>query len=239
MPTLFLKMYTSLDFPNTNLIQVFQELQETFNCIFKFDTINQKIDIVEMDPTKIGQNQGLYISNGNFIKSLSKNIKYDEVKTRLFVYGKDNVSIQSISPTGQPFLDNFDAFKNTKFMTQGLIDALDAYKTKVENYNPNFEPLLTQLQQANQVMEDLINADHPSDLNLKGLVALERALSIVQTQIDVKVEELAIIKKSIESATGTDLEDMYADMRSIQSAIEMYDNEKANINILIRKNGLK
>ena len=227
-------VHRALDFPNTNLIQVFQELQKTFNCIFKFDTINQKIDIVEMDPTKIGQNQGLYISNGNFIKSLSKNIKYDEVKTRLFVYGKDNVSIQSISPTGQPFLDNFDAFKNTKFMTQGLIDALDAYQIKVENYNPNFEPLLTQLQQANQVMEDLINSDHPSDLNLKGLVALERALSIVQTQIDVKVEELAIIKKSIESATGTDLENMYADMRSIQSAIEMYDTEKANINALIK-----
>ncbi|NMA68154.1 MAG: hypothetical protein GX958_01900, partial [Desulfitobacterium sp.] len=226
------EVYRALDFPNTNLIQVFQELQKIYNCIFMFDTINQKIDILKMDSQKIGQNKGLYISDGNFIKSLSKNINYDEVKTRLFVYGKDNISIQSISPTGQPYLDNFDTFKNTKFMTQDLIDALNSYQVKIENYNPDFEPLLTQLQEANQVMENLINADD-IDVNNKGLVALERALSNVQTLIDVKTEELAIVRKSIESATGTDLESLYADMKSIQSALDGYETEKENINTLI------
>lgn len=232
-------IYRSLNFSNSNLTQVFNDLQRTYGCVFKFDTIKQEMNIYSIDKM-MGQHRGLYISDGNFIKNISKDINTDEIITRLYIYGKDNISIQSISPTGQPYIDNFNYYKNTlnkngqpKYMTQGLIDALDNYYTKVENYNPDFEPLLIRLQEANAVMEDLINADHIDDLNQKGLVALERYLSNLQTLIDVKTEEIAIIKNQINKATGENLIGLYDDLRATESALDSYNTDKDNVNNLI------
>lgn len=225
-------VHRALDFSNSNLLQVFQELQQTFGCIFRFDTVKQKIDIYAIENV-MGQHRGLYISDGNFIKDLSKTIKYDEVKTRLYLYGKDNISIQSISPIGQPYIDNFDAYKSTKYMSQELINALNTYQTKVEGYNPDFDPLLISLQEANIVMEDLHNVDHIDDLNQKGLIALERHLSNLQTLIDVKVEELAIIQKQVNMATGEHLTTLYSEKKNIQTVLDGYEIEKYDVNNLI------
>jgi hypothetical protein len=163
---------------------------------------------------------------------MSKNIEYDKIKTRLFLYGKDNISIQSIHPTGQPYIDNFSAFKTTKFMTQELIDGLNAYDLLVENANPNFIPLLNQLQTKNAELEELYNKDD-SVLENKGLVALRRELSLVQTNIDTRVANLAIIRETILGAEGTDLSGLHTQMRTIQTEIDGFESHKTNINSLI------
>ena len=113
--------FRHLSFSKATYLQAFQEVQKSFGCLFKYDTINKVIDIYEV--TQLGKNQGLYISNRNFISNLSQTINHDEIKTRLNIYGRDNISIQSINITGQPHIDNLDFFKNTKYMSQGLIDS--------------------------------------------------------------------------------------------------------------------
>lgn len=230
----------ALNFSNSSLIQVFQELQKTYNCVFKFNTITQVIDVESAinydlnveDIANSPQYKGLYISDENFIKNMSKNIEYDKVKTRLFLYGKDNVSIQNIHPTGQPYIDNLSTFKTTKFMTQELIDGLNAYELLVQNANPNFAPLLNQLQTKNAELEDLYNKDDDIIAN-KGLVALKRELSLVQTNIDTRVANLAIIKETIAGANGTDLSELHTQMTTIQIEIDEFEALKSNINSLI------
>ena len=147
-----LAKHRHISFAKATYLQAFQEIQKTFGCLFKYDTINKVIDIYEV--TQLGKNQGLYISDRNFINSLSQTINHDEIKTRLFLYGKDNISIQSINVTGQPYIENFDFFKNTKYMSQGLIDSLNRYEEYIATKDGVFRGYLTELETLNSNLLD-------------------------------------------------------------------------------------
>lgn len=220
-------VHRALDFSDSNLLQVFQDLQTIFKCVLTFDTIEQKINIYDVE-SKLGQDKGLYISDYNFIREIDKTIKSDDIKTRLYLYGKDNVSIQSISSTGQPYIDNFDFYKTTKYMTQDLIDALDSYDDKISNIDPNFKPLLKKLKLANEEMEVLLNFDH-QEIEQKGLVALNRELSIIQSSLDVKIQERGIKKDAINKADSGQLTTLQAELNAINKEIEKLSSEKDEI----------
>jgi len=213
-----LTKHRALEFYDSNLIQVFQTLQETYNCIFKFDTIEQTVSIYSVDNI-LGEHRGLYISDENFIKEISKDINYSNIKTRLYLYGQDNISIQSISPTGQPYIDNFDSYKNTKFMSQELIDTLNKYEAKIESYQGQFSDLLQQLDEANEVLDELYNADS-DNIHEKGLVALKTYLTILQNSIDTKIEEIATIQELIKEAEDEELQELH------ETLIELMDEKK-------------
>src|SRR5690606_20954538 len=87
------------------------KVQSTYDCVFEFDTINNEINVKKF--SSIGLNKGLFISDKNYIKSLEQEINFDEVVTRLNLYGKDNMSIHSVNVTGQSYIDNLSFFRNT------------------------------------------------------------------------------------------------------------------------------
>ena len=62
------------------------KVQSTYDCVFEFDTINNEINVKKF--SSIGLNKGLFISDKNYIKSLEQEINFDEVVTRLNLYGK-------------------------------------------------------------------------------------------------------------------------------------------------------
>lgn len=145
-----LTKYRYLEFPKATILQAFQEVQKTFGCLFRFNTKEKIIDVYEA--VQLGTNKGLYISDKNFINSLNQTINHDDIKTRLYLYGKDNVSIQSINITGQPYIENYDFFKNTKYMTQSLIDALNDYESYISNKEGVFNGYLSQLNTLNDTL---------------------------------------------------------------------------------------
>ena len=112
-----LNKYRYLSFSKSTYLQALQDVQQTFGCLFRFDTINKVIDAYEV--AQLGKNQGLYISDKNFLNSLSQRINYDEVKTRLYLYGRDNISIQEINVTGQPYMKTL-VFQKYKIYDTGL-----------------------------------------------------------------------------------------------------------------------
>lgn len=230
-------IYRSLEFSNSNLIQVFSELQKTFDCIFTFDTINQTIDVTN-SKSMMGEDRGLYISDNNFIKNIMKDTQSDGIITRLYLRGKDNISIQSISPNGQPYLDNFQYYENTKYMSQGLIDSLKAYREKIDKYNPDFSPLFNDLTTANGGMELLLNADG-DELEDKGLKALEREVNQIQTLIDIKVEEISILKNTINNADGVELSELHKRKKIAQSQLEELTTKKEEVDAFIKSKKAK
>ena len=82
--------------------------------MFEFDTINNEINVRNF--LLFCLNKGLFISDKNYIKSLEQEINFDEVVTRLNLYGKDNMSIHSVNVTGQSYIDNLSFFRNTDYM---------------------------------------------------------------------------------------------------------------------------
>ena len=230
-----LTKYRSLSFPNSNLLEVFQTLQTTYNCIFKFDTINQTIDIIDFDDA-VGQNKGLIISDENFITNLQKTINSDEIKTRLYLYGENNVSIQGVNITGKPYIDNFSFYKNDKYMSTALQAALDDYDAAVQLWQPDLNNKLADKNAINAILENCSNSLNPiidessNEIAYAGLIKLNTDLSIKQTTIDVKVEEKSIKQATITNTTDEGLlTQLHNELVIIQDTLDVLENEKTFI----------
>lgn len=123
--------WRTFDIANKNLYEFLKnDVQKSYNCVVYFDTVNKNINLKKV--TSIGENKGLYLSEKNLIEKYQKQILSDEVVTRLYVYGADGISIRSVNPLGKDYIQSFDYYKNTDYISQGLIDALDAYEEMLE-----------------------------------------------------------------------------------------------------------
>ena len=76
-----------------------------------------------------GRDTGLYLHEKNYIAKFSEVSDTDEMATRLYVYGKDDLGINTASEnySGQPYIEDFSYYRNEKYMTDELLNALDRY----------------------------------------------------------------------------------------------------------------
>ncbi|MGE5438063.1 MAG: hypothetical protein ACM3O3_12690 [Syntrophothermus sp.] len=157
--------YRTFDISEQSLLDVVRTVEGMYNCVFFFDTMSHSISI--KDYTELPSETGLIVSGENYLKNIKENIKIDEIITRLYVTGKD-ITIAGVNVTGQQYLDDFTYFKSTDYMSQGLIDALDAYNVKKDSYTATY-------------------AGYQSDLTTKQgeLSTLTQELSDLQTQLIV------------------------------------------------------
>jgi hypothetical protein len=135
-------VYRTFDISEQSLLDVFKTIETLFNCIFFFDNINNDIQIKHIDD--LDGETGIIISGENYIKDITEQIKIDEIVTRLYVDGKD-IDISGVNITGQPYLDDFSFFKNTNYMSQDLIDALNDYDTLKSGYAGTYSGYLSSL----------------------------------------------------------------------------------------------
>ncbi len=223
-----LNKYRGFDIVDGNLLSFFQEIQKAFGCVFQFDTINKTINIYELN--QLGQNKGLYISDENYIKSLIKNKDHENIKTRLYLYGKNGVSIQSINITGLPYIENYTYFKNLKYMSQSLIDALNNYESLIDSKQGQFEGYLTQLEALNAQLGDRNDE----------LVQLETELKIIEQNIDIAIadrqpisdlntqktnKEAQIASKKTEITTiNNQISNVYTNINNLRNQIKLENN---------------
>jgi hypothetical protein len=125
----------SLDITGDNSILNFilTTLVETYNMLPIFNTNNRTIYIYS--PEEIGKTIDqdiLRVSYNKYLKSMGLTQEDSEFTTRLRVKGKDNLTINSITPTGQPYLENFDYFLNGYEYTVS-----ETPTPIVMNYSPN------------------------------------------------------------------------------------------------------
>lgn len=197
------KMRT-FDYSEGNIYSFFNKLQESFCCVFKFDTINRSIDVhdltvypvcpkchksdflvfydntlecynpdcyIDVDEKNVcmfdsdstmniidkngnkrtvlakngekanwltylyGRDTGLYLHEKNYIDKFNESGNTDEMATRLYVYGKDGLGINTATEnfSGQPYIENFNYYRNDKYMTPELLEALDRYDELYDN----------------------------------------------------------------------------------------------------------
>lgn len=193
------------------------DIQEDFNCVFKFDTINKviSVDCVKHAITKTD----IYVSFSNLLKDITIN-QSEGVTTALEVYGGDGLNINSVNPLGTSVIYNFSHYKNTKWISQSTIDKLTAWENRVESQQVPYANLLTQhkekntqlitfktelydLQQKEKSINDIIStriSDNQSysDLN-KQLTDIRNKIISKATQISNKESELKLINASMKS----------------------------------------
>jgi len=168
--------YRSFDISEKSLFEfLINDVQKAYECIFLFDTLTKTISVKTIDDLQ--GNKGLYISEDNYIKSINKKIKNDEIKTRLYCYGND-ISIAEINPTGVPYIENYTFYKTLEYMSQELISALNAYEENLDFNSQTYADLLNDL---SILGEELIILNN-------DLTDSKTALTIIETNLDIAIK---------------------------------------------------
>jgi len=148
-------MYRQFSFTSQTALDCIYDIANTFSGLITFDTVNLKVNLYNID--NFGLDRGLEFKYGKYIQTINNTINPDNFATRLYIYGKDNVSINEVNINGSPYIENLQYFlypferdqdkivlKHSDFMSDSLCNALLDYNILTENNELTFSNLLTQ-----------------------------------------------------------------------------------------------
>lgn len=133
-----------LSFSEENILEVLNKIQEAWNILFEYDTINRIIKIRTQEMFEDTPNGVL--SDESFITTLSREIKGSEIKTRLFLYNLngDGVTAERMAH-GQPYIEDYSYYINNGYLTPHLVSALNTYITTLNTLQTQTFSKWTQL----------------------------------------------------------------------------------------------
>lgn len=118
-------------------------VQSTYNCLFQFDTLNKKINIIDVNSEV--EHLPIYLSLDNLIKDIDIGDLNDEVVTALAGYGADNLTIAEVNPNGGTYVYNLDYFATNGDMEDDLVACWNRYKATIEQYQEIYKTLRTDI----------------------------------------------------------------------------------------------
>lgn len=216
------RVYRSFDVTNKSWLDFLKnDFQKAFGCIVTFDTINMLINVY--GSKTLGSNRGLYISDENYLKEITKDTDHKEIVTRLSATGNQDITFESVNPTGQDFIEDFSFYTgkdydNTDYFPKSLLDSLKYYETVTI---PSKKPILDTLR---------------TNLNTE-----RENLGKIQNQIATANYELASIQDTIDvcQQTGTDYSTSLTAKTAKESEISTLNSSKTtcenNINNILNQ----
>lgn len=184
---MFDAMFRSFDSgSDSNILENIFTVAETYGALIVWDTINRKISF--KDATENGKFRGMTVNYGRLLQSIKKIRTTDEMVTRLYVEGSEGLSMQSLNPTGQRYLEDFsyfiypferDANKNTikqsHFMSDGLCHALLDSEVLIAQKTPSIRVLT----------EDLLGKQSSLVIEKSTMTELELQLDTILGLLDI------------------------------------------------------
>jgi len=174
--------YRVFEITEASVLEVIRTIENLYNCIVFFDNYNYTIQVKTYD--ELPANTGLIISAENYMKSFNQDIKVDEIITRLYVEGKDLITISSVNITGQSYIDDFTYFMTTDYMSQSLIDALEAHDALKDSKGTEYATLQSNLSTAQSELDALYVIDEGLNTELENLQENEDSCIKRDTLID-------------------------------------------------------
>lgn len=229
--------YRQFDVSSSTKLDFLYSIATTFEGTVTFDTVNKKVNIYKED--EISLYKGFIISYGKYLNTVNQDIDADQIVTRMHVKGNNNLTINSVNPTGQDYIDDFSYFlypfsmdvngnvlTSSYYMDDDLAKALVNYNSYASSKKDSFAQLL-------------------SDLSVK-----QSSLTTEQTKLDTLKSDLQLILDDIEanktaglpindlltqqSQKTTDITNEETTIASIQSDITSINNQITDL-----KNDLK
>lgn len=195
--------YRTFEVSDENLYNFIKgTVQNSYNCIFDFDTYNRRINVKDASST-VATNP-VYISNTNLAKEISVEENTENIVTRLDVNGAEGVNIRDVNPSGSNQIVNLDYFMNTDNFTQALIDKYYAWKESYENYQLPYYNL--SVEYALQIMRKTTEQ--------AALVELESERTVLENEQAVIIQGIARDLKP-----QSDLDDVNARLAAKQEEI--------------------
>jgi len=192
----------------TKLEFINNQISDKFKLLAQFDTTNRVINFYETD--EFGINDGLRLTDKNYLRTITQSEDDEEFCTRLSVYGQDGLSIQRVNPINTPWIEDYSYFlypfirdelgnitSHSDYMTDNLCNAILDYKLA--------------LTQSALVHTDL----------LAQLSALQITLTTLSNEMKVLTDALKTIEDNIESekSLGHSVTTLLADLAAQQLLI--------------------
>lgn len=130
--------FISVEATNENVLNFMKMLQEQFECVFKYDTINKIINCYSKK--NIGEDKPIELSYDTNV--ISVNITPNsEVPNCLAVEGNDGLSISDVNPYGGDYLYNYKWYIDNDFLPEEVVIALEKYNELLETKQKEYETL--------------------------------------------------------------------------------------------------
>ena len=176
-------------------------LQDSYGCVFLFDTRRRQIHIYDMD--KAVTNVPMYLSKNNLLMNQGIDELSDEIVTCLSVYGAEDTSIASVNPLGGDKMYNLNYFIEIGDINATIGDKWKLWQENYDTYQSIFAALFSQYY-SNLL---IYNTQNSLLVDLQGeLSALEHVLDTYKTDVDgdhskeIAAQNEAIEKKKAEVA---------------------------------------
>ena len=209
--------YRTFDVSNENLYNFIKgTVQEAFNCIFEFDTLNRVVNVRDAD-AEPSQKQ-VFISRDNLAKDIVVKEETDDIVTRLDVSGADGVDIRDVNPTGTNQIINLDYFMNGGFFSAALVSKYNAWKTLISNNTLPFYNY--SVQYALRVSEEIAEQAKLADLQGE-YTSLENIQAVIIQGIASKIKTQADLDQA-----NRNLAAKKAEITAKESAISAITTEK-------------
>lgn len=133
-----------------------QDVSKSFSCLFLFDVYEKTINAYKL--SNYGELTDIIISKKNILQEYIRESSLDNIITKLRVTGADGLDIRAVNPTGSNYIINVNYFKNTGWMSQGLVDALDNYENALNSIAKTYTTTLSLYKQRQSELT-VLNAD--------------------------------------------------------------------------------
>lgn len=153
-----IKRSYKLNNSSTTILNSVFSIAELYKATIVFNTTDRTIQI--KTPESQISNRGLTFSYGHYLKSLNQEVKTENMVTRLYVYGENDLGIESVNGSGYiedysyflyPFErdSNRNVIKHSDYMSDELCHALLDYKKLIEDNIDNVKNLNRELSTLN------------------------------------------------------------------------------------------
>ncbi len=207
--------YRQFNITSKTVLEVLNEIADTFDTLLHFDTVNKTVHFYSKD--YFANFKGLVISEKRYLQSFLREHNDEEFCTRLYVFGKDGITINRLNPTGNPYIDDFSYYlypfqrdsqgnvlSSSDYMSDGLCHAILDYQDLLETKKTEYQTLLDEksvllsdmttlenqmetLQNEKRQIEDEIWIDQKAGLDT---TTLEQDLANKQAEVDAKQTEI-------------------------------------------------
>ncbi len=198
-------LYRYFDISDTTIYQfLMSDVEQAYQCVFTFDTDNRTISAAAIP--SLTNNTNIFLSFANLVESIDIDQVTDEMVTALAVHGGGDLDIRTVNPLGTDTIYNFSFYETTEWMTQGLIDALDAWEANVLIQQPIYASLLTSLkdENANRLVADSelgdLNAEYAALDGVRS-VRISQGLDYSDVLILLQSKQVEINSKNAEIAS--------------------------------------
>ena len=218
------------DEADTNVYEfLMSTVQETYECIFEFDTFQRKIHAHYLP--NYGRTSPIIVSMSNLANTAAVVESAENIITRLHLYGQNDLTVRDVN-LGQDFIDNFSYYKNTRFMSQSLINALNAYDILVAANRPTYETklgeyidLVTQKITLESQLAALISTRDAKQKALDYAIAVNDNAQIPTLEAELASVKSAVTAKELEISTKTgQINSKLAEINTIVNTLSMENN---------------